>query len=266
MRCAACDHSWFARPPETLNTDDSKVEDESGLTRAQVERLRQKAEQNNATRSGPHAEIREKTNQRQRRNRTIAASTAWALTGALLVGGATASITQRQQIVEMWPKTASFYAMAGMEVNRFGLEFDGIEARRSFDGTTPVLTIAGQVVNVSERHRPSPVVRLGLRDEDGVEVHVERVSLIETVVAPGEAGHFTAHIVAPPLDSFDLEASFEAAEEFDDDTESYHVGASGRYHVEDDRHADAEGAGHDNEHDGHDEHASEEEHAGGTHH
>lgn len=254
VRCAACDHSWYAKPPETLNSS-APSKDESGLTRAQVERLRQKAVENASTRSGPHAELREKQAKRRSRNRVLAASAAWVVSGVAFAGVASGAVNYRQDVVEFWPKTASVYAMMGMEVNRFGLEFGELEARRSFDGTTPVLTITGSAKNVSERHRPAPIVRIGLRNEHGEVVHMERVNLLDNVVGPGERTTFTAHIVSPPMDSFDLQANFEspkkAAEGFKDDHAPANHSSDHSSEHYDDGHSD----GHSGENN--DNHASE---------
>ena len=208
VRCRACGHSWFAKPAHVLEAE-AAVQDESGLTRAQVERLRQKAQANSAGRTGPHAEIREKERQRRKRNRMIAATTAWVAGAALFSGAAAASVVFREKVVDIWPKTASLYALAGMEVNRFGLEFSRLEARRSFDGTTPILTIDGAAINISDTHRPSPLVLIRLMSETEETVHEEIVNLIDEVVAPGAASDFSARIISPPMDSYRLEVGFE---------------------------------------------------------
>lgn len=228
VRCAACDHSWYAKPPETLDPN-AKEKDDSGLTRAQVERLRQKAVENSSSGSGPHAELRERHAKRRSRNRVLAASAAWVVSGLTFVGMASAAVSYRQEVVEFWPKTASVYSMMGMEVNRFGLEFGELEARRSFDGTTPILTITGEAISVSERHRASPIVRIDLRNEHGEIVHIERVNLMDSVVAPGQVSRFTAHIISPPMDSFDLQTNFESPKDsvdgFDDNETSVSTSA-----------------------------------------
>jgi hypothetical protein len=162
------------------------------------------------TGSGPLAELREKQVKRQKRMRYVAAGVAWLTSGAIFAGAATATVNMRQSMVEAWPKSASVYAMMGMPVNRFGLEFGDMQTRRSFNGTTPVLTISGEVINASEKHRPSPVVKLDLKNENGVTVLSEYVGLLDSVVAPGEVSTYTAHIVSPPMDSFNVSVSFES--------------------------------------------------------
>ena len=210
VRCRACGHSWMAKPPHVLETE-SVVEDESGLTRAQVERLRLKAQSNAEGRTGPHAEIREKERQRRKRNRLIAASAAWAICATTFTGVAAATVLYREKVVEIWPKTASIYAMAGMGVNRFGLEFTDLETRRSFDGTTPILTVTGKVSNIADKHRVAPLVRIMLTSETGDMVHEESVNLFDDVIAPGAQSGFSAHILSPPMDSYQLAVEFEAS-------------------------------------------------------
>lgn len=271
VRCAACDHSWFVKAPETLNSN-APVDNDSGLTRAQVERLRQKAVQNASTGSGPHAELREKQAKRRQRNRVFAATGAWVVSGLTFAGVASGAVNYRQGVVEFWPKTASVYAMMGMEVNRFGLEFGDIQAHRSFDGTTPVLTITGSASNTSEKHRPSPIVRIGLRNEHGEVVHVERVNLLDNVVAPGQNSTFTAHIISPPMDSFDLEAKFESpqksADGFEDNHSSAHSDGTSDHHDDHSENYSKDAheldGHHDESHDTHDsdkaDHGDEDEH------
>lgn len=209
VRCRACGHTWFAKPPHLLEAE-TVAQDESGLTRAQVERLRQKAQANAQGRTGPHAEIREKERKRRQRNRMLAAAGAWTTSAVLFCGAAAATVVYREKVVEIWPKTASLFAMAGMEVNRFGLEFTDLEAQRSFDGTTPILTINGKVENVSDTHRPAPLVRIRLTSETGEVVHEEAVNLFDDVVAPASGSGFSARIISPPMESYQLAVDFEA--------------------------------------------------------
>ncbi|ACT57936.1 MJ0042-type zinc finger domain-containing protein [Hirschia baltica] len=248
VRCAACDHSWYAKPPETLEAA-SQSEEDTGLTRSQVERLRQKAVENATNRSGPHAELREKQAKRRSRNRVLAASAAWVVSGITFVGVASGAVNYRQEVVEFWPKSASVYAMMGMEVNRFGLEFGELSAHRSFDGTTPILTITGSASNISDRHRASPIVRISLRNEHGEIVQVERVNLLDNVVAPGQTSSFMAHIVSPPMDSFDLQANFESPQKAVDGFEDhYSAPVDSEPHSTNEEHGDAAGEHDVNDH------------------
>ncbi len=253
VRCAACSHSWFARPPETLDPN-APVQDESGLSRAQVERLRQKAISNAASGAGPHAEFRERDRKRRQRNRLLAALGAWVAGAIVFAGAAAAAVAYREKVVEIWPKTASFYAMAGMEVNRFGLEFTGLESQRSFDGTTPILTITGSAMNVSDSHRAVPDVRIDLLSETGEVVQQDSVSPMTDVLAPGEEASFSLHIVSPPMESFRLNAAF-IARSLEDNASH----GEDEHHGEPEHgseHGDSHAPDHDDSH-GADDHASD---------
>jgi len=262
VRCASCQHSWFAKPSQTLDSN-STLKEESGLTREQVERLRQKAVENVKTGSGPHAELREKQAKRQKRLRYAAAVGAWISCGVIFTGAATATVNMRQSVVEAWPKSASVYSMMGMPVNRFGLEFGQMETRRSFNGTTPVLTISGEVLNISDKHRPSPVVKLELKNDNGVTVLSEYVGLLDSVVAPSDGSAYTAHIVSPPLDSFEVHVSFESPKDVPVTAHEENNSADSGHHdtSHDDGHDDHADDGH---HDDatHDSHAAQDDHHG----
>lgn len=205
VRCASCGHSWYAKPQEE---SEIAAAESSGLTREQVERLRQTAAANSAARSGPHAEYRAKEHARRRRNRAMAAGIAW--TGGFLIfaGVVAGAIVFRNQVADAWPRTASIYRMVGLDVNRFGLQLSEVGAKRSFDGTTPVLTVTGNAVNAGKTRREAPKVRVSLRDEKGVEVHFWTDDLSVPFIDPGQTVPFTSKIVAPPLETYGLAVTF----------------------------------------------------------
>lgn len=205
VRCASCGHSWFAK---VQDDGDIAAADDTGLTREQVERLRQTAAANSASRSGPHSEYRAREHAKRKRQRLMATGVAW-LGGFVLVASfAGAAIALRGQVVGAWPRTASIYRAVGLNVNRFGVEFANVGAKRSFDGTTPVLTVTGSAVNRGKARRVSPQVRISLRDEGDKEIHAWNASLGVPFIGPGETVPFTSRIVAPPLETWRLAVSF----------------------------------------------------------
>ena len=70
VRCATCGHAWTAKAQEDDGAP-APVE-ETGLTREQVERLRQTAQANSKTRAGPHAEFRAQQHAKRKRDRSRA--------------------------------------------------------------------------------------------------------------------------------------------------------------------------------------------------
>jgi predicted Zn finger-like uncharacterized protein len=205
VRCASCGHSWFAK---VQDDGDVAGADDTGLTREQVERLRQTAAANSASRSGPHSEYRAREHAKRKRNRVMATAIGWAGGFLLFASVAGTAVALRNQVVEAWPRSASLYRTVGLDVNRFGVELVKVTAKRSFDGTTPVLTVTGSAVNKGKTRRTSPQVRVSLRDEKGKEIHSWNDSLGVPFIAPGETVPFTSRIVAPPLETWRLAVSF----------------------------------------------------------
>jgi predicted Zn finger-like uncharacterized protein len=208
VRCASCGHSWFVKASEDGAAAAPAPAEDVGLTREQVERLRQTAAANAASRSGPHAEFRAREQNRRQRQRSVAAIAAWIIGFGVFGASAAALVIFRDDVVEAWPRSASFYSFAGLEVNRFGLKLLDEDARRSFDGTTPVLTVTGGVLNEGVEPRPAPHIRVSLLDEAGTELHVWTDSIGVDVVQPGERVDFTSRIVAPPVETFRLTVTF----------------------------------------------------------
>lgn len=209
VRCAACGHAWTAKPVDPLEpaAGVAPPDAETGLTRMQVERLRQTASRNAATKSGPHAEIRAKERERRAKNRKIAAGIAWMGGFLVFAGMSTGALMNREQVVKTWPKTASFYSLAGFEINRFGVELVNVSAERSFDGTIPILTVTGAAQNVTDQPQTAPRIRVALRDESGEEVKVWTASLDVASIPAGGQAAFRSRIDAPPLEAFNLNAS-----------------------------------------------------------
>lgn len=206
VRCASCGHSWFAKPQEEGLP--AAPAENTGLTREQVERLRQTAAANSAARAGPHAEFRAREHARRKRERSRAAAIAWGVAFVLFGGLAIGAVLFRDQVSEAFPKAASLYRMVGLDVNRFGLVLENVNAKRSFDGTTPVLTVTGEAVNQSEERRDAPQLRVVLRDEDGKEVKEWTDSLGVPSLGPGERIEFSSRFDAPPVETYRLTVTF----------------------------------------------------------
>lgn len=207
VRCASCGHSWFAKLQEE-GAPVAPVEENTGLTREQVERLRQTAAANSVARAGPHAEFRAREHARRKRERGRAAAIAWAVGFVLFAAAALGAVVLRNQVAEAFPKAASLYRMVGLDVNRFGLVLENVDAKRSFDGTTPVLTVTGSAVNQSEERRDAPQLRVLLRDEDGKKVQEWTDSLSVPSLGPGERVEFSSRFEAPPVETYRLTVTF----------------------------------------------------------
>ena len=182
VKCASCGHSWLVRPaPVAGQSDDPGENDLTG-------------------RGGSQASLRE----RSRR----AAMAAWLFTMALAVGLFAGTLLLRDAIVRVWPQSAAAYRALGFEVNRFGLEFAGIEHSRTFIDTLPVVTVAGEATNVTRMPVPAAGVRVDLKDDSGGIVATQFGMLSPAELAPGESGSFAVTIEPAPIESFEIFLTF----------------------------------------------------------
>ena len=201
VRCAACGHSWLAKSPEE---GDEALSESTGLSRAQVERLRQTASAHAQAPEGPHAASRAREQARRATERRMAAGIAWASVTIVFLVGFGSAFAFRNDLAAVWPQSASVFRLMGAEVNRYGLSLEGVTAKRSFDGTTPVLTVRGALVNETGRTRPAPGIEVILRDEGDKTIRVWREALKIEAVASGAQVEFSTRIVSPPPETFAL--------------------------------------------------------------
>ena len=202
VRCAACAHSWFAQPELSLE----QQFDAADLSREKVERQRQA--HTGSPDVAPHLAIREKEMSRRESGSRLAAISAWGGTAAIFFALGAGAVIKRDEVVRFFPEASSAYAMAGLEVNPFGLEFADVAADRRLEGTVPVLTISGTILNVSDRPQAVPNVRVDLRDDTGFEVESLLVTPDATSIGPGGEVQFASRLDSPSLSAYDLEVTF----------------------------------------------------------
>ena len=215
VRCAACGFSWFAEPQLELRTAAEPTEATRAeapaasepLTRERVERLRRAAETPGPAPSAA-AKFRAQQAERMRRERTRAAAVVWTATGAALAASATGMVAFRQDVAEIWPRSASAFAALGLDVNVYGLEFYDLAVERAFDGPTPILLVSGEVRNIGRDDKLVPPVRVSLRDTHSQEIFELVNAISDQPLAAGEAIPFQIRVENPPADAVDLEATF----------------------------------------------------------
>jgi predicted Zn finger-like uncharacterized protein len=213
VRCAACGFSWFAEPQLELRTAADPAAQGADppanepLTRERVERLRRAATQPGPAPSAA-AKFRAQQADRMRKERMRAAVVVWGATGAALAASATGMVAFRQDVAEIWPRSASAFAALGLDVNVYGLEFYDLNVERAFDGPTPILLVSGEVRNIGRDDKPVPPVRISLRDTRSQEIF-ELLSVVSDEPLPaGESAPFQIRVENPPADAVDLEATF----------------------------------------------------------
>ncbi|MCR6645928.1 MAG: hypothetical protein NVV62_16105 [Terricaulis sp.] len=154
------------------------------------------------------AKFRAQQAERMRRERARAAVAVWGATGAALAASATGMVAFRQDVAEIWPRSASAFAALGLDVNVYGLEFYDLAVERAFDGPTPILLVSGEVRNIGRDNKMAPPVRISLRDSRGQEIFDLVNVITEEPLAAGGATPFQIRVDNPPVDAVDLEATF----------------------------------------------------------
>lgn len=185
VKCAACGHSWHVQG-KYGDSDEAPA----------------------VTAGRAHDAYRARVKERRARKSRLAASLAWIIMATIFMALGASAIIFRNEVVDIWPQSAGAYKAVGLDVNRFGLDFNTIEPTRTFDGTTPLLTVTGSVINISRSTQPANTVRIGLLDENGAEVAVLTAPLDRARLGPGEEATFTARLENPPVAAFELELSF----------------------------------------------------------
>jgi predicted Zn finger-like uncharacterized protein len=200
VKCAACGHSWFVHPK-------SLAEDRPALPAHQV--------------------YRERVREQRRQKSKLFAVLSWLFTGCLFAGVTAAAFVYRNDVVKVWPQSASAYRLAGLDVNRFGLDFADIERARTFNDTIPIVTVTGRAVNVARTEVETPGVRVDLRDESGKIVATEYSFVTPLMLEPGAAGQFGVVVEPAPIESFEVVVSFVARSAVPDDPPSQEPGPPG---------------------------------------
>ena len=133
------------------------------------------------------------------RSSRIAAAIAWVAFLLVLAGLGALAYVERQVVVRALPGTAAAFAAMGAPVNVRGLEFSAVDSQWQVDPRgRPVLSLTGQVKNVSRESQKVPTVVFAFLDADGRELFDWATPVRLTSLAPGETMPFTTVVPAPP--------------------------------------------------------------------
>lgn len=130
--------------------------------------------------------------------------TACAAMGAVLL----ALVIWRGDIVRLLPQTATFYRMAGLDVNLRGLAFKDIKITNETVEGKPVLVIEGMIVGQTGKPVELPRLRFSVRDEQGAEIYAWNAVLEQPVLKPGEKAYFKSRLASPPPEGRNIDVRF----------------------------------------------------------
>ncbi|MCM5556625.1 MJ0042-type zinc finger domain-containing protein [Pleomorphomonas sp. JP5] len=114
----------------------------------------------------------------------------------------------RQRIVATLPDLAGIYELLGLKVNLRGLDFQNVTARQEMDGSTPVLLVEGDIINLDSESKGLPAVRVTLKSSTGRDVYAWNYALPQLSIDQMGKVHFKTRLLAPPEASVTVEVRF----------------------------------------------------------
>lgn len=131
---------------------------------------------------------------------------------ALVAGFPLLFFSLPEEIVKIWPESASLYEWLGTPVNARGFKIIATHSQE-LNGSVPTIAIKGQIINETDRELPVPKIRLAVRDKDKRELYHWTVLADQQRLGPREEGSFSARLESPPPDAADLEVRFAKSDE-----------------------------------------------------
>ncbi len=122
------------------------------------------------------------------------------------------SVYFRSAISSYIPALAPVYSAIGLPVNLLGIEFAGINLKQKYENGFPVLSVEGEVINVSSRQRRIPDVRLTLKGPGGMEIYHWSINIGRTALEPEQRVKFTTRLASPPPEASKIEIRFNTPE------------------------------------------------------
>lgn len=137
---------------------------------------------------------------------------AWILLLLLTVGLAGGIFFARPQIVAAWPPAALLYEKIGhpAPVPGEGLLIRNIRVERLMEGSTMILVVQGEVVNLTDELAIVPPMKAQLRDLQRKELQDWEFEANRLDLSPGEVAAFRTEFLNPAGDAADLVVTFSA--------------------------------------------------------
>jgi hypothetical protein len=142
-----------------------------------------------------------------------AAIAGWTVLVLLILVIGWSAVHYRRDVATYWPQSASLYSALGLEVNVRGIAFDEVTYHRGLEDGAPVLTVTGQLVNISSRELPVPQIRIALTDKDKRELFAWTYVPNVMTLRPGQVVPFRTRLASPPDGARHLELRFVKAGE-----------------------------------------------------
>ena len=187
VRCASCGNRWLAKPP----ADAATTIELAPAALAATARLAPVAAHGNA------------------RGRGSASLVGW-LAGVMVVLVVASAVIGRNEIVAGLPASAPIYQWLGLPLTqRLGLQFEGVVSKRLQEGGIAVLVVEGAIVNLSEKQRRVPPIRVTLLDGGGRRLQQELFQAKDTQLDAGGKTRFSGRLINPAEQARHFSVTFE---------------------------------------------------------
>lgn len=138
---------------------------------------------------------------------------AWAVFAALVVSPVIAAAALPEQVVAAAPISIKAYQALGYDVNLYGLEVRRVERQHVIVNGTRVLSVKGEISNISAGTRKLPWLRFALTGADGKELYAWTLDTGARPLRASETTSFVTRVAAPPEEAQNLKIRFARADE-----------------------------------------------------
>ena len=154
--------------------------------------------------------LREKKAQAERKSKQAATVNAavWAGLVAAVAFALVLGAVFREQVVKLWPGTASAYAAVGLPVNAAGLLIEKVGAAPSMLQGHKALTVTGSLRNVAGAPVTVPAFRVDVLDKAGKSLDHKIIQITAPPLKAGEIRAFSLGVADPPAGYQDVAVTF----------------------------------------------------------
>jgi predicted Zn finger-like uncharacterized protein len=227
VRCASCGERWHASLPQegeaADSTPKSPITPEQRAKSAAARRAQQSAQMDIGGAPEPTPKATPKATATAEETPLIFASvptsgkkagfkiSPMVITAVMavgLVGLIAAGLVLRADVMRLWPKSASAYALVGLAANPTGLSIEGIKTDRVLKDGHAGLAVSGSIRNVSHRALIAPPLRITLTDPKGKTLLVQIAKPDGVSLPVGAVRFFSITIIDPPALARDMDVDF----------------------------------------------------------
>lgn len=209
ITCATCGHGWIeGRAIEIVEIAPANLPATTGYAFEPDHEVKRLLEASKFA----HAEFAVRRRLHLRRLR------GWAVLATCLALPVVAAAAFPAKVVSVAPITYRAYEALGYNVNIYGLEVRRVEQEHAIADGARVLTIKGEIINVSASSQKIPWLRFGLRDEKSGEVYSWTLDSGARPLKAGESTSFVTRVAEPPETAKKVEIRFAHFDEIGSNT------------------------------------------------